>query len=385
MKHTVVPARFRALGRLNTAGVSFGRSVLLGLGMAAFVLLITLMSGAATTDKVWYEIDLALLGPAEVLGALAAVTAGTIALQVMAQTAYSRQSRTLSEYNHRQNMGILALSSPAVSCTIAVSVWFDKDLKLPDGLPYLFVVLLIAAMNCFIAADAADRIIRVDDDNTDIRIAAARKTLSHYRRHRLPATQRTPTLRRLVIRTSHILALSAATGIIDALLTETKDWNQWPGAYLAVAITTATIQIAASRTFVKVAGADGADRWFSSLLFLLLLTFMSFTISHLDPQKAWLHTLTIVGLPTLLAVGSLITTENRTRWLLPAWIPGTWPRESVSASVRKATEGTTKTLRELTNRQTEGSALGAGKLQRLLLTSFSTLIRTPGHSRKQPK
>jgi hypothetical protein len=381
MKHTMVPARFRALGRLDTAGVSFGRSVLLGLGMAAFVLLITLMSGAATTDLMWYEVDLALLGPAEVLGALAAVTAGTIALQVMAQTAYSGQSRTLSEFNHRQNMGILALSSPAVSCTLAVSVWFDKDVKLPDGLPYLFVVLVIAAMNCFIAADAADRIIQVDDDNTDIRIAAARKTLSHYRRHRLPATQRTPTLRRLVIRTSHILVLSAAMGIIDALLSGAKDWNQGPGAYLAVVITTATIQVAASRTFVKVAGTDGADRWFSSLL----LTFMSFTIFHLDPQNAWPHILTIVGLPTLLAVGSLITTDNRTKWLLPAWIPGTWPRESVSASIRKATEDTTKTLRELTNRKNEGPTLGAGKLQRLLLTSFSTLIRTQVHSRKQPK
>lgn len=385
MKHATVRARSRARGRLNTPGVSFGRSVVLGLGMAAFVFLITLISGMPATDGVWDEINLTLLGPAEVLGALAAVTAGTIALQVMAQTAYSRQSGTLLEFNHRQNMGILALSSPAVSCTLAVSACFDKDLKLPGGLPYLFVVLVLAAMNCFIAADAADRIIRVDDENTHIRIAVARKSLSHYRRHRLPAPQRTTTLRKLVIRTSHILALSAATGIMDALLTGTKDWNQWPSAYLALVIATATIQIAASRTFVKVAGTDAADRWFSMLLFLLVLSFMSFTIFHLDTENSWIYTLTIVGLPTLLAVGALITTDNRTRWLLPSWVPGTWPRESVSASVRKATEDTTKTLRELTHRQPEGSALAAGKLQRLLLTSFLTLIRTRSHSRKQPK
>lgn len=126
-------------------------------------------------------------------------------------------------------------------------------------------------------------------------------------------------------------------------------------------------------------GTDAADRWFSLLLFLLVLSFMSFTIFHIDPENSWIYTLTSVGLPTLLAVGSLITTNNRTRWLIPAWVPG-----DVAAGIGvrrspKATEETTKTPRELTNRQREGSARAAGKLQRLLLTPFSTLTRSRGH------
>ena len=129
MRRFKPPSKFRVMDRLdNTAGVSFGRSVSLGLGMAVFVLLITLMTHAAGSEQPWYDVDLMPLGAAEVIGALAAVATGTIALQVMAQTSYSRESRTLAEFNHRQNMAILALSSPVVTCLLAVFVWLDKDI-----------------------------------------------------------------------------------------------------------------------------------------------------------------------------------------------------------------------------------------------------------------
>lgn len=90
---------------------------------------------------------------ADVFAALAVVTAGMIALQVMAQTSHIRPSKTLAEYNRRQIMGMLALLGPAVSCMLAVSVWVDHVTRVPAMLPYLVVVVVFAGTNCFIASD----------------------------------------------------------------------------------------------------------------------------------------------------------------------------------------------------------------------------------------
>ncbi|WP_307273159.1 hypothetical protein [Arthrobacter sp. W4I7] len=96
------------------------------------------------------------LKESDVLAALAAVAAGTIALQVMAQSSTSSRAATMADYNHRMLIAYLAVGGTAASCTLALS---SLVAVLLDGvernLSYLLVVVLLAAMNSLVAADAA--------------------------------------------------------------------------------------------------------------------------------------------------------------------------------------------------------------------------------------
>lgn len=117
MHRTEPLTRIRATARVDApVDMSFGRSVGLGLGlglglgMAVFIIFVIGLS-QRRNGQAWHHVDLVPPGPRGALAALAAVATGTIAGQFTAQ-AGSRQSRTIAELNHRQNMGILALEEP---------------------------------------------------------------------------------------------------------------------------------------------------------------------------------------------------------------------------------------------------------------------------------
>lgn len=328
---------FRRLSRRpNTVGVSFGRALGLGIIMAGLYFIIGASSGPTAPSEPWYQRDYMSLGPAEVIGALAALSTGTIALQVMAQTAYSRQSKTLTEFNHRQNMGMLALSSPAVSCTLAIFALVDGETQLPNALAYMLIVITIAGMNTFIAADAADRLLRVDDNNLEIQLAASRRTLGHYRRKRLPQQPEIPLGLRFARGGWHLLFVSAVVAMGEAFCIPSIDWSRAPRFYLGITISTIIVSLLTFMTIRHWYGADRANRWGFVLLFLAVVLVYAVVIIEVSTGNVWGHITVILGIPIVFAFSAMVTTANRSTWLVPSWLPGTWVRAEVSRSVNRA-------------------------------------------------
>lgn len=330
--------------------------------MAALFFGIGIYASPIAAGEPWYRRDFVSLGPAEVIGALAALSTGTIALQVMAQTAFSKQSQTLAEFNHRQNMGMLALTSPAVSCTLAIFALLDREAVLPGGLAYILIVTTIAGMNTFIAADAADRLLRVDDNNVDVQIAAQRKVLGHYRRKRLPHQPEASSFGGRFLRAfRHILVVSAAVAGAEVLLVAPVDWERAPGYFLIFTISTTIISALASVTARYWFGVDRANSWGCALLLFVIVVTFTLVILGFSDEKGLIHVLAILGIPIAWVFPVMITTTNRSRWLVPGWVPGTWVRAAASRSVHQATQETAIRLTELkVDKKAKKSATGMG-------------------------
>lgn len=321
--------------------------------MAALFFTIGVSSGPTATSEPWYQRDYMSLGPAEAIGALAALSTATIALQVMAQTAYSRQSRTLSEFSHRQNMGMLALTSPAVSCTLAIFALLDSETQLPSGLAYILIVITIAGMNTFIAADAADRLLRVDDNNVEIQLAASRRTLGHYRRKRLPHQPEIPLGLRFARAGWHLLFVSTVVAVGEAMCIPSIDWSRAPRFYLGIIISTIVISLLTFMMIRHWYEADRTNRWGFVLFFLAVVIIYALVIIEVAAVNVLGHVLVILGIPTAAAFLAMLTTANRSMWLIPPWVPGTWVRAEVSTSVNRAAEKSSIRLAKLKSDQKE--------------------------------
>lgn len=250
---------------------SFGLSVLAGTLVTVCILLATYVPQLSAGTR-WQEIDVMPFDAADVFAALAAITAAMIALQVMAQTSHVRPSKTLVEYNRRQTMGMLALLGPAVSCMLALFVWIDPDTRLPAMLPYLVVVASLAGINCFIASDAVDRIVRIDKNNVGLKIAVARKKVSHYRRSRLPWMASWTKVRVALAGLVQILLLSALILILDASLTELPPISSWPGRYVLVLGAQAALFVSFAAFGWARIRIDRTEQWLMGLLCLLIVT-----------------------------------------------------------------------------------------------------------------
>ena len=283
-------------------------------------------------------------GAADVFAALAAITTGTIALQVMAQTTRIQPSKTLAESNRRQTMGMLALLSPAVSCMLAVFVCLDRETRVPSMLPYVMVVLALAGMNCFIAADAVDRITRIDKNNRDLKIAMARKQLSHYRRKRLPWMGSWSVSRVALVGFVQITLLSTLIVFLDVLLFEAAGFSVWSRRYPVVF----TVQLCLFVSFAAFAWTrtrfDRSEQWLAGFMLLLVITVGLLATVSLDPLYGVLHALLILGVPSTIFMLSMRTMANRSTWWIPSWVPGTWVRLPAALATSNALK---KTRREL--------------------------------------
>lgn len=293
--------------------------------------------------------------PADVFAALAAITAGTIALQVMAQTSHIQPSKTLVESNRRQTLGMLALLSPAVSCMLAIFVWLDRETYVPKTLPYLIVVLALTGINCFIAADAIDRITSIDRNNKTLKIAVARKQLNHYRRRRLPPVGSWSKTRLFVVGLFQIIFLSALVVSLDLLVTEAPDIASWARRHSFMLI----VQICLFVSFAIFAWArirfDRTEQWLSGFVILILLAFGVLATSPIQSLRELLHGLLMLWIPTTIFASSLKTLRNKTRWWVPSWCPGSWVRVpaalALSTALTKAEHNLKESKRSLTPNQ----------------------------------
>lgn len=289
---------------------------------------------------------------ADVFAALGAITAGTIALQVMAQTAHLEPSRTLAESNRRHTMAMLALLSPAVSCMLAIFVLLDRETHIAKMLPYPVVAVSLAAMNCFIASDAVDRILRVDRNNPDLRLAVARKTLGHFRRKRLPWLASWSKARVWSAGLAQILLLSLLIVVVDAMLTDVPPVSAWAGHYLVVAAAQGVLFCFFAMFVWARTRLDSTEQWLSGFLFLCIASAGAILALSLDPTQGVVHALSCIGIPCVIFVASMRTTTHKKGWWIPSWVPGTWVRIpaalAVSNAIRKAEEeiATAKRLRE---------------------------------------
>lgn len=345
--HEVIRLRLSIRSRLRLrnsydTGFSFGRSIGLGLLVAAWLLLVVCASQLSDGTR-WEELDIMPFDPADVLTALAAITAGTIALQVLVQTAHLHPSLTLAEANRRQTIGMLALLSPAVSCMLAVFVCFDQESEVPRMLPYIAVTVVLAGMNCFIASDAVDRLLQVDRNNVNLKIALAVKELSHYRRHRLPWLGPWSKARVTLAGLVQILLLSAFAAVLGAALTEASIISLRPGYYAVICITQTLLFVTFALAARAWHGIDRTNRWHMGSLLLFVITVSVLIALSSDPRHGLNHAIAIVGLPVFIFITSMITTNNRTTWWLPSWVPGTWVRIpaalTASAALDKASKG----------------------------------------------
>lgn len=268
------------------------------------------------------------LGTAEVFGALAALTAGSVALQVMAQAVASKPSPTLREHQNRQYLAMLALLGPGASCSVGLLVWLAIDISVHGAILYLLTITTLTAINIFVGSDAAHRIMNSDDDNILIQIGLARKSLGRWRRRRLPVNKRTSVISLSAMAVFQTTAVAVAgTVLTTAALTKTTQVDLWPsflGHFLAAGTVCALMAIGfrfwvlgdrSVRLMVGLVGLVAA----ATLADLLLEAFDSGTYAFV---KVLIGTL----LPLLLSASAFITRDNRTNWMLPSWVPGTWIR-----------------------------------------------------------
>lgn len=317
--------------------MSFARAIALGGFMAAYFLGTYL----AETRKewLWDKPDILPLDAPEVVGILAAVATGTIALQVMAQTAYARPSSTLPEYKHRQLLGLLAMFSVSVSCVLVVAVWLDKDTEQPRDHVYLFSVVALAAMNCFIATDAANRILSVDDENLDVRTAVARHVLAHYRRVRMPEVPKQKRWVHALGWAFQSLAVGAVSGMASALVAGPfLGGGSWLRHYFACCVVTALV-MGFTTAFARV--WCGRDRFNKVLLAVVPVGWLPIYIEMVESMSALegnLCFLALFGVPGLISALAFARVRAKSQWLLPHWMPGTVVRQSPALMVRKRTD-----------------------------------------------
>ena len=325
--------------------MSFGSIIGMGLFLATYIVGVELYLYWAEGDhtRPFVPMD---LKESDVLAALAAVAAGTIALQIMAQGNSSTRSVTMEEYNHRMLIAYLAVGGTAASCTLALSSLAVVTLAgVEEHLAYLFVVVLLAAMNSLIAADAAGRIVRVEFKNPTIRVIAATRVSNHYNKLELDP-QLTPSwLRRALTCLWQVLALGAVAGMLDLVLTAAT-WDYAPGVFFGVlAVTTVLLPL------VRYAGLQWHNpsliaRIAAPVWLLMTLVMLVLVVATMDPENAILHQLVLLGVPTLLSLLGLLRSKRTGGWILLKWVPGAFIRESVYRKIYKDAENAAEELKD---------------------------------------
>ncbi|WP_345453873.1 hypothetical protein [Arthrobacter gyeryongensis] len=334
------------------ASLTFWRVLRVSIGATLYVVAIMYLSHVVRTGRLeLLPDDMEPLGPGETLGALAAVATGTIALQVMAQTAYSKKSETLEEHGHRKVVMLLALMSSTVSFILATIAWLSLGEGSFGRLANVLVVTTLAAMNCFIASDAAGRIHRIDTNNLDIQVSAARKVVSHYRRKRLPPLSGLAVRHWFIAGLLDILAITAVIGTLEAIIMSKFTWGSWVVSYVISAVWAVLVLAAFAVTAASWFKDDVVDRWQASASCLLLIVVAVLTILNVAPHRGVLHILVLLLLPIGLTFASLKTTRMRNRWLLPPWVPGSLVRTHVARRVKAADVEARSELSEIKQRQ----------------------------------
>ena len=347
MRRYMLPLPLRVALRLEFAStLTFWRTLRLSLTLTTYLVAVMYWRHVAQTGH-WDlpPSDLLPLGSGEILGALAAVATGTIALQVMAQTAYSRQSVTLEEFSHRQTVMLLAFMGSTVSFVLAAVSWLGMGVGSFGRLANVLVVTTLAAINCFIAADAASRIHRVDSTNLNIQIMAARREVARFRRKRLPPLHGVVSHHGEFATAVDFLAVSVVMGTIETAII--GDWGFWPLSFGIAALAAIVVLTVVTLTAVNWFKNDLAARWqaVASCSLVLILTLL--TILEAAPEQPLPHILVLLLLPAVLSAASLKTVRNRTAWLLPAWVPGSLTRKHAAARVEAAAAMAQIKLREL--------------------------------------
>jgi hypothetical protein len=340
------------------AGLNFGRAVWLGLGVAGVCLAVAYTAGYST-DRPLQDVDIISLGVGEVIGALAAISTGTIALQVMAQTACAKPSQDLREFNHRQNMGLLALLSITASCVLATFACLDKEAAFPGGLAYCITVVTLAGVNTCIAADAADRLIRADVVNANIQLAVQRKVLGHYRRKRLPADFGATRIEGIATVLRQMAFLAVLSGTADLVLAGPVGDRSWVSFWVLFFTLTPAVSGAVAIAARFWFGVDRSSRWFALFLTSGFILVVLLSIWNAQTPNPVLHSLTLVGLPLVTGLVAMVTRANRTEWLLPRWFPGTCIRTPTARFVNKAERQAQQNVVTLRVRFGCGTALGA--------------------------
>jgi hypothetical protein len=353
LRHPKLPIPLRVALRLERgASLTFWRVLRLSIITTLYVVAIMYLSHLAQTGR-WELMpdDIEPLGPGETLGALAAVATGTIALQVMAQTAYSKKSETLEEHGHRKVVMLLALMSSTVSFILAATAWLSWGDGSFGRLANVLVVTTLAAMNCFIASDAAGRIHRIDTNNLDVQVSAARKVVSHYRRKRLPPLPGLAARHWFIAGLLDILAITAVIGTLEAIIIADFTWRSLVGSYVLSALWATIVLAALALTAVSWFKDDIAARWHATSSCLLLIVIAVLTILNVAPARGVLHILVLLLLPIALTFASLKTTRMQNRWLLPLWVPGSLARTHVARRVKAADVEARSQLSEMKQRQ----------------------------------
>lgn len=353
MRRNRLPIRLRVALRLDmAASLTFWRVLRVSLVMTFYI--VAIMYGKHVSQTGHWNLspeDVAPLGTGEILGALAAVSTGTIALQVMVQTAYSKKSATLEEYSHRKVVMLLALMASTVSFILAAISWLGVGAGSFGGLANLLVVTTLAAMNCFIASDAAGRIDRTDSDNVDIKVMAARNDVSHYRRKRLPPLRGLAANHKVIATILDVLAVTAIIGTIEVVIIGQYSWQFWLRSYLLAAFWAALILTVLSRTAASWFNEDISARWHSTLGSLLLFVIAVLTVLGADQERSIQHIMVLLLLPAALSIASLNTTRGRRAWLLPDWFPGSLTRAYVARRVEASTSKAQRKLSETKHRR----------------------------------
>ncbi|BCW68456.1 hypothetical protein NicSoilB4_32190 [Arthrobacter sp. NicSoilB4] len=348
MPHLDAESHSRSARKRMTFGFVLGWGLVL-----AAIALVAEWGRHVVSGGTWESFQPIAMDKGEVLSALAAVSTGTIALQVMAHGAFSRRSTTLAEFNHRVIVGLLAFLGTAVSWTLAVAVLiaFGKDGK-PGNMAYVFVVIVLAGMNSLIGADASDRIQQTESNNFPVMLAEAERVHARYERLRLPKPSPRSRARTYLVNPSHILLLAAIVGLMDTFVAG-ADWQDWFGNYVVFVMTTAIIQasvaVMAQGWFVP----NLDSKLFAPLLLILVLTAFSLIIYTGDSANASGRTAVVLALPTLLFVLSFLTRDSHSRWSLPDWFPGALVREPAA---RKLHVGKTSAGRTLAGLRLEASS-----------------------------
>ncbi|UKA73393.1 hypothetical protein [Arthrobacter sp. FW306-06-A] len=359
-RYLPIPIRLRVAVRLDmAASLTFWRVLRLSLGTTLYIIAIMYARHISQTGR-WSLLpeDVTPLGPGEILGALAAVSTATIALQVMAQTAYSRKSTTLEEYSHRKMVMLLALMASTVSFILAATSWLGVGVGSFGSLENLLVVTTLAAMNCFIASDAAGRIERTESNNVDIKVLAARHSVSHFRRKRLPLLTGLPANHPAMAALLDALTIMVIIGTVEVIIIGQYRWQAWLASYIFSALWTALILTVVSRTAATWFMQDTAARWHSTLGTALLLLIAALTIFQADQPRSIQHILVLIVLPAGLSLASLGTTRNRSAWLLTRWLPGNVTRIHVARRVNASTSQAMTKLAETKLRRRRAADAG---------------------------
>lgn len=338
--------RLKVLNRLDgMAGITFGRTITISMLMSVLWLWYAWLNHM-DADPPARSFELLPFGASEVIGALAAVTTGSVALQVIAQTACSKPSPTLREYSHRRVLAVLALFGPSISCTLALFVWLESGPRDPGSSLYLLVVTTLAGTNTFIAGDATDRIMRSDSENLDIQIGVARRSLARYRRNRVPLQDKVSPFVLVVIGIGQTVSTAFITLLLNAFALNSDYTNDWLAPYLLITFAAAVVTVAALASAKRWILGDASTRCLLAFFWTLGML-MVLSAAWIRGPEVLSQTLVAVLLPAAFTVAALITKHHKTDWVLPAWFPGTWTRSLIVRAVEREHAKTAEQLRFL--------------------------------------